>query len=248
MDDRCLAIVFRHVGFQPRDQAVDVLVPLDLAGDILFGPAGCLALEIVARLAVVPETDNFHIDGMKRRQRAVHGVIDAAPRIGIHFGQCRVPEDASVQMLHDEERPANRGIVFRQREHFWHRHVGSGQRFHHPVFPVHRMSGFQQFARRFGAQHVGAAGGVDPVGRVRLAIAVFVQPPKTGQPGHIGFKPRTEDCFVEGVGVAHLAAIAFSTILVTWSLPDIISRASLISDSLSQCAAIPSGVRSSSGR
>ena len=69
-------VLRRDVLRQPFDQLLHRLDLLGLRGAVLLGPAADLALQIVARLAVVAQADRVVVDLVQRGDHAVHLVVD----------------------------------------------------------------------------------------------------------------------------------------------------------------------------
>jgi len=140
----------RDVLRQPGDEVVHRLDLLGLGGPVLLGPAPDLTREIVARLAVVGQADGGVVHLVKRRDDAVHLVVDRRALGGRHARQRLVPEHAPLDVLHDVEGAADDALVLAQREHPRHRDAGAVQRLHDAVFALDCVRRGQQLRRGCG--------------------------------------------------------------------------------------------------
>ena len=122
---RLVARARRNVRRQPFDEPVHRLDRLGDRGEVLLGPAADLALEVVARLAVVGQADAGRLDRVQRGDDAVHLVVDRGAAGVVERRQRLVPEHAAVDELHDVEGAADDALVFAQQVHARHRHVGA---------------------------------------------------------------------------------------------------------------------------
>ena len=192
-------LLIRRGAGQPFDQLVHLGDVAGLGRLVLLGPAADLALEVIARLAVIAKADRLVIHAMQRGQRHVHGIIDRAALLRGEIGQVRVPEDPPLDKIHDVEPAADDLVIGAQRPHHRHRNVGIGQRRHDAEFPVHRMGRFQQLARRLSPQHIGLIRGVQPVGRIGLAALELADGQGAGIAPHIVLHPLGQPVLVEAV-------------------------------------------------
>ncbi len=111
----------RNVMGQPGDKMVHGLDFRSLRGAVLPAPALHLPCDVVARLAEGLEPDRTVIDRMQERDDAVLLVPDAGALGARHPGKRRVPEHASLDIVHDVERGADHALVLAQ-------HLGSRDR------------------------------------------------------------------------------------------------------------------------
>jgi hypothetical protein len=151
-------IVCRQVLGQPRRQLVHRRHVLHARGLPLPGPQRHLALHVALRSAETLESDGAPIHPVQRRQHPgqvlVHGSA-VGRRLLTHHP---VREDPARHMTHYEKCCAEHGFVVAQKLHARYRHVGVGQRSHHPVLPLDLVGPWQQLAGRLLAQHVLPAG------------------------------------------------------------------------------------------
>ena len=142
---------------------------LGLRGAVLLGPAIDLARKVVAGLAEIAEPDRLRIEGVQLRQRLDLAGEDPAPRLGRLARQRRIPEHAPLFHRHDVEGGADHGIVGAQRIGPGDRKALFAERGDDAEFAVDRMGRRQQFSERLAPHHIGTAGRIEPIGRVRLA-------------------------------------------------------------------------------
>ena len=83
--------------------------------------------------------------------------------------QRRIPEHPALFHRHDVEGRADHGVVGAQRIGLRDRKALLAERRDHLEFAVDRVRRRQQFAERLSPHHIGAAGRIEPVGRVGLA-------------------------------------------------------------------------------
>ena len=81
----------------------------------------------------------------------------------------RLPEDASIDAVHDEERRADHAGVFAHQARRWHGHTGVPQRSHHSIFTIDGVRRRQQLARRLLPEHIGRAGRLQDKSGIGLA-------------------------------------------------------------------------------
>jgi hypothetical protein len=105
-------IARRNVLRQPREQVVHRRDGFRLRRSILVAPALDLPCEVVARTAVVREADRRIVDRMQERDHTIHLVVQRRALLAPDARQRLVPEDASVDVVHDEERRAEDARVF----------------------------------------------------------------------------------------------------------------------------------------
>ena len=176
------AVVDGDVGPEPDDQALHVLDRLRFAGAVLLGPAHELPGEIAAGLAEVGQSHRGDVDRVELRQPLVHRIEDLSPVFALELGQRRVPEDASLDMGHEEERRADDALVLAERQSARRGETPAFERAQDAKLALDHVGALEQPARRLAAQHVAAARGLDQVGRVRLAGGEFgrlARPPET---------------------------------------------------------------------
>ena len=120
---------------------------------------------------------------------------DLAARLRRLARQRRIPEHPALFHRHDVEGRADHGIVGAQRIGLGDRKALLAERGDDAEFAVDRMRRRQQFAERPAPHHVGAAGRIEPVGRVGLAALEL----QDGQRSLIAF-----DVFAHPAVEAHL--------------------------------------------
>ena len=172
-DLRVVARARRDVRRQPLDQAVHRLDRLGDRGQVLLGPAADLALEVVARLAVVGQADAAPTSTrVQRGDHAVHLVVDRARGRPVERRAATGPTARGRRRTPSRRRRGRSPLSSSHSSvHLRHRHAGAGQRAHHRELALDRVRRRQQLGRRagLGAHHVGARRRDQLVGRVRLA-------------------------------------------------------------------------------
>ncbi len=186
------ALLRRGVFRQPFDQLVHRRDRLGFRRLVLLGPATDGALEIIARLAVIPEARRLMVDGVQLGECGVGCVIDRAALIGAEIGQIRVPEDPACNEIHDVERRADDAVILAQAKHVRRGEALFAQRLHHPVFAIHRVRGRQQLSRRLAAQHVLRPRGGELVGGVRLPALELLDRQRSLEAFHMLGHPALE--------------------------------------------------------
>ena len=164
-------IVRDDVARQPVDQPVHRVDGLRFRRAILLRPAPDLALEIVARLAVVAEADGPEVHVVQPRDHRVDVVPQRGAFRRVELRQRRVPEMAAVGKFHDEERRADDAAIVAVAIGARHRHVGLAERRDHAVFAIDGVRRRQELAFRLLAQHVRAAVRAQPERRIGLPAA-----------------------------------------------------------------------------
>ena len=90
------------------------------------------------------------------------------------------------------------------------REAGAAERRDHPIFAVDGMGAGQQLAGRLAAQHVGAGGRDELVGRVGLAALELLDGERPGEAVDVGRQPLLEFGAVEAMRVADLRSCRYS--------------------------------------
>ena len=204
-DLRFVAGAGRNVLRQPFDQPVHFLDRLGDRRQVLLAPAADLALEIVARLAVVGQPHGIHVHAVQGGDDAVHLVVESAAPGRRHAGQRLVPEHAAVHEFHDVEGAADDGLVGAQQVHLRHRHAAAGECLHDAELAVHRVRRRQQFCRWPGlaAHDIGAPGREQLVGGVGLAALELFHDQRAAKARQFAFQVRLQCGGVEGVARGH---------------------------------------------
>ena len=210
MHHRDLRVVARgrgQVRRQPVDQPVHLGNRLGDRGLVLTAPARDLALEVAARAAVVAQADRQRIDPVQRGDHPVHLVVDRAALGRRHARQRLVPQHPALDMLHQVEGAADHRLVLAQQQHARHRHLGGGQRAHHPVLALDRVRRGQQLRRRsrLGAHHPLPGGRAQPEGRVGLAAAELLDLQRAVEAVEPLAQPGGERVGIEGMLRGHRA-------------------------------------------
>src|SRR5437867_5439068 len=99
-------------------------------------------------------------------------------------------------------------------QHARYRHGSTGKRLHNPELAVDLVRRFQQLSRRFGAQHVAAAGGCQKIGRVRLTGLEFLDPGKACKAWDMRFEVGRKRRLIQGIGIAAHAVSGWRSISV----------------------------------
>ena len=119
--------------------------------------------------------------------------------------QQRIPQHATVAILHDVERRADHALVLGQSIGPGRWNVGPVESGDHPKFAVDGVSRGQQFPGRLAAQHIVPAGAVrQPISRVGLATAELLRPHRLDVAIDMGCHEPAERFFVETVLLLHL--------------------------------------------
>ncbi len=210
------APLLRHRPRQPFDQLVHLRDHVGLGGAILLGPAIDLAGEIVARLAEVAEADLLRIVAVQLRQHLDLVGEHRAPLVRRQVRQGRIPEHPALLHRHDVEGRPDHGVVHAQRVGARDREALLVKRGDDAVLAVHRMRRRQQLAERLAAQHVGTAGRVEPVGRVRLAALELQDGQRPGIAFDMLAHPRVERnvidpmTFLDGLGAGKVGVVSYT--------------------------------------
>lgn len=150
---------------------------------------------------MVAQADPLVIHGVQRRDRRVHRVEIASAVRCRHIGERRVPEYATLDQFHDEERRTDDCPVGAGAVDIRDRHGRVGQRRHDPRFPQHVVSAFHQRAGGPATQHVASGRGRQTIGRIRLSPLELLDAQRPGEPIHIGPHPGGKRSFVEPMGL-----------------------------------------------
>ena len=142
------AIVRGDVPGEPVDQVFHRPYPFQFRRPVLGAPPVVLPPEVVAGTAKVRQPHGARIDPVQVRKDADHRVVNPAPFRPVQFRQGSGPEDTAVAIFHDVKHRADDVTVLAKMQHVRNGYVSAGQRRHYPVFPVHGVRGFEQFAGR----------------------------------------------------------------------------------------------------
>ena len=210
MHDGDLALIpgaGRHVRGQPFHQPVHLFNGLGDGGDVLLAPASNLAVEVVARLAVVGQAPVSKLHGVQRGNHAVHFVVDGTAFGRRHAGQGLVPQHATLHALHHVEGAANHRFVFAQHMHAGHGHIGALQAAHHGEFALDGVGRRQQLGHwaGLGTHHVAGAGRDELVGGVGLPAFEHLDGQGPFKAWHVATEPAGERGNIEGVLFGHRA-------------------------------------------
>ena len=95
-----------------------------------------------------------------------------------------------------------------------HREALRAERGKNAIFAVDCMGSRKQFPRRFSAQDVGAASGIDPIGRVGLPALELADADGAFEAVNIGRHPAVQRLFIEAKPIADRpgAAVRFGAI------------------------------------
>ena len=126
-------------------------------------------MEVIPGPTEILQPDGAEIDPVQRRNHAVHLVVHRPALRHPHARQGRVPQHASLDMLHDVERSSDHRTVFTQTKRPGHRHTAAVQGLDDAVFTLDRMGRGQQDTVGLLAQHVFAARRGKFIRRVGLA-------------------------------------------------------------------------------
>jgi hypothetical protein len=164
---------------------------------------------IVAGPPVVGKPGSFDVDRVQLRENAVHLVIDRGALVALEARQRLIPEDATVDVLHDVERPANDAFVLDQQQRPRHWYALRCQCAHHVEFALDRMRRGQQFRRRSGlaAHHVLRGRRRDQVGGVGLTALELLYVHRPAKLGQVPLQVDGETFNVEGVPSGHCAKL-----------------------------------------
>ena len=129
----------RHIRRQPLHQVIHFCNGLGFRSKVLLTPTTNLTFKVITGFAVISQSAFFIGNSVKGRDDAVHFVIDTSTLRIAQVGQSLVPQNASLDKLHDIERATNHRLVFTQHMHFgdWYRSIL--QALHDFEFTLDRM-------------------------------------------------------------------------------------------------------------
>ena len=173
----------------------------------MLRPAADLALEIIARLAVIAEPGRLRVDLVQLSDGRVHRVEIKGPVGVAHLRKIGLPEDPALDHRHHVEGGADHLLVHAQAVGAGDRETQGAERADHPIFAVDGMGARQQLAGRLPPEHVFA--------RRRYQFVVGLDwPPRTArrEAGRriplLRRHPLFELCAVESMRVATLDCAA----------------------------------------
>jgi len=157
------------------------------------------------------EIDRAPVDRVETGERRVHRVVDLRPlpRVGDlrQSGRGRHP---ALDVLHEEERPADHGLVLAEVQHARHGHARVLERLHHPELALHEVRRGEQPARRLLAEHPHRVPDANPERGVGLAPVVLLDDEVVAGPGQpvlheVGRQPGLVEamCLRDGTGDRH---------------------------------------------
>ena len=126
---------------------------------------------------------------MQCGQHAIHFIVNCSPLGIVHFWHCRVPENPTLEMLHDIKHRADDVVIHAKRYRVGNRYIGVSKCIQHPVFAVHGMGRGQQFARWLASQHILMLACRELEGGVRLSARKFLSAQRLVEARDIGTEP-----------------------------------------------------------
>ena len=162
-------LLFRQRARQPLGHLLEFRNVLRLGGAVLLGPAIDLAREIIAGPAEISEPDGLRIKEVEFGKRLDLAGEYLASILRCLARQRRIPEHPALFHRHDVEGGTDHVVVGAQRVSLGDRKSLLAERCNDAEFAINRMRRRQQFAERLAPHHIGAAGRIEPVGRVGLA-------------------------------------------------------------------------------
>ena len=191
---------------QPVDQPVHRLDPAGFGiAEILLRPARDLAFDEAGRPAVIAKADRLRIEAVQRGDRSVHRIERGRAIVAAQAGKPRFPEDPPFDHVHHKERRADDAVVVAKRMDPRRWKLLAAERVEHTIFAIDGMGAGQQLARRLAAKNIGAAGRIDPIGRVRLPALELADPDRAAEARHMGSQPRFQRRLVEAEPLADRA-------------------------------------------
>ena len=209
VDDPRLVLAGGDVAGQPVDQPVHRGDPagLDVA-EILFRPAADLALEIIARLAIVAEADRLRIEAVELGDRRVHRVEIGGSVGRVRLGKARLPDDPPLHHGHYVKGGADDALILAQGERFGDREALTTECGDHPIFAIHGMGAREQLAGRLAPQHIGAVRRDQLVGGVGLPPLELLDAQRAREALHLPLHPLFQPSYVEPVRFANVRGAA----------------------------------------
>mmetsp|Transcript_1306 Transcript_1306/g.2604 ORF Transcript_1306/g.2604 Transcript_1306/m.2604 type:complete len:247 (-) Transcript_1306:3027-3767(-) len=192
VDQSGAPVIGGQIALQPRDELVHRGNRPSLGRAVLPGPGCQLPFEIIPCPSEIAKADRLRIDIVERGERLVHRTIDRRARGVGKPGQRRVPVDLARDVAHHHEHAPEGAFGIAHGKDARDRDSRGRQGLDDARLAVHPMRPLQKLARRLRAQHEGAAAGIDPVGRVRLPVAEFLESLAAPEAGHLRLQPRRE--------------------------------------------------------
>ena len=159
----------------------------------MFRPALHLPRHVILAAAIIAKPDFGGIEAVQPRQRRVHGIVDLRALGGLRRRHMRFPEDATLDIGHDEERRADNAFISAIEERLGDRKSLPVERTDDPVFAVDGMRGRQQLSRWLAPQRVEPQRSLHQIGRIGLATLELADRDRPGKArdliAQIGFEP-----------------------------------------------------------
>ena len=132
----------------------------------MLAPTTDLAIEIIAGLAEIAQTDGIDIDHVETRNRLIHRIVIGGSGVAADIGKGRVPDHPALDTIHDVEPGADDRIIRAQAKDAGDRKADRTKRLKHASLAVDRMRALQKLPRRLAPHDVIPARRHKPIGRV----------------------------------------------------------------------------------
>ena len=205
VDDRRRLLDRRQVFRQPLNQSIHRLdAPGRLVLEVLLRPAGDLPGHVGRGLAEIGEPNGGWVEPVQVGKRADECQRVRVSRRPLDRLERGIPEDPAVDVFHHVEPGADDGLVGTKRVRLRHRHAAAAERPDDPEFPVHRVRGGEQRARRLAPEHVALSRRFEQVSRIRLATLELPHHDRTFEPRDVGIEVGGQAACIDLHAGAHV--------------------------------------------